>query len=154
MDSSDNIYLTDQNNGKVWKYNSAGVSLTSWGGYNIPTEAAVDNTGSHLYVANYSDGTIIKSNLDGTGMTSFASLPTHYSQPSRTYGVAVDASGNVFATDFDSEFFFKFDPSGNLLAEVDLSVHAPGSLCYGIAVDANGYVFVATSGLILEYAPH
>jgi tripartite motif-containing protein 71 len=154
VDSSDNVYLTDPTNNKVWKYNSAGVSQASWAGYNSPQEAAVDNTNTYLYVADYADGNIIRTSLTGSGQATFATLPNQYGAGAAAYGVAVDSSGNVFATDGAHDYWYKYDSSGNLLASINAAPHASGLYVQGIAVDANGYVYVATSGTVLEYAPH
>lgn len=66
-------------------------------------------------------------------------------------GIAFDAAGNVYVSEFYSNSWVKFDPSGKLLLVVSSGVLQPE----GIAVDASGYVYVAnaTPNNITVYNP-
>jgi YVTN family beta-propeller protein len=66
-------------------------------------------------------------------------------------GVAFDSSGNAYVSDFYSNSWVKFSPSGKLLMVVTTDVAQPE----GIAVDQQGNVFVAnsTSDTITVYNP-
>ena len=157
MDSSDNIYVAGANTNLIYKFNSAGVSLTSWGGYNQPYGVAVDTARSLVYVASHLGGTILKSALDGSSQGVFATLPTVFNPPT-PYGLAVDASGDVFVTDNANAYWYKYDPSGTLLASIYVgALTAPtGSYPSGIAVDSTGYVYVSDLSLqhLVEFAPY
>jgi YVTN family beta-propeller protein len=56
-------------------------------------------------------------------------------------GIAFDASGNAYVSDYYSNSWVKFSPSGKLLMAVTTNVAQP----QGIAVDQEGNVFVANS---------
>ena len=56
-------------------------------------------------------------------------------------GVAFDGSGNVYVSDFYSNSWVKFSPSGKLLMAVSTDIAQPE----GIAVDQQGNVYVANS---------
>ena len=59
--------------------------------------------------------------------------------------LAIDAAGNVFATDYYNNRVLKFDASGALMTAWGISGSNPGEFSYpsGIAVDASGNVLVA-----------
>src|SRR5690606_19754680 len=70
-DGAGNVYVTDYNNHRVQKFNSAGVYLTQWGGpgsgdgqFFYPTGVAVDGAGN-VYVADYFNHRIQKFDGDG-----------------------------------------------------------------------------------------
>jgi len=140
LDSSDNVYVADDSLNQVVKYTSAGVSVAGWGGYGWPRGLAVDNARSILYEADYLSGNIIKSGLDGSGQSTFAHLPVQFGNSPGPEGLAVDAAGNVFVTDLSSAYFYKYDPSGNMLAAVYAgALTAPTAMFLeGIVVDAKG----------------
>ena len=152
VDNLGNIYETEIIAGTVTKYNSAGTSITSWGGYSHPLGVAVDPTNSYLYVGNSSGATITRSNLSGGSQTPFAILP--FPGIAGVYGVACDSSGNVFALDHSSlHIAYKYAPDGTLLASFG-SANLSGP--QGIAVDGLGYVYVVdvNTNQIVEFAPN
>ena len=77
---------------------------------------------------NFAGGTIV-STLAGSG------------QFSRPWGVAVDASGNVYVADANNNRICKVTAAGEVTTMSD-QFNAP----YGVAVDASGTVYVADSG--------
>ena len=140
------LYLSD-NSGKVFKYTTAGVSITSWTGYYIPEGVAVDTVNNVLYVGDIGYNTVIKSNLDGTGQSTFASI-------SRPEGVAVDGSQNVFVVATNNQVVYKYDSSGTLLCTIGSS--ATLNFPTGLIVSPAGYLYVvdAINNQIVEFAPY
>jgi DNA-binding beta-propeller fold protein YncE len=141
------LYLSDTS-GKIFKYSTAGVSITSWSGYYIPTGVAVDTVNNVLYVGDMGNHVIYKSNLDGTGLTSFATISA-----SAVRGVAVDSSQNVFATDTTFQVVYKYNSAGTLLCTI-----GSGYLNFptGLIVSPGGYLYVieGISNQIREFAPY
>lgn len=67
-------------------------------------------------------------------------------------GIAVDASGNIYVTDLDLNQVFKFDPNGNLIAQMGNRNGTALDQPTGITVE-NGNIFVADSSnaRVIEY---
>jgi len=61
------------------------------------------------------------------------------------YGVAVDASGNVFVTSSTDKQVYKFDANGNAIGMLNPGTR-PFQLPFGIAIDQNGFIYVADNG--------
>jgi sugar lactone lactonase YvrE len=157
VDGSGNIYTAENNTDDVYKFDASGAPVTHWGGYSGLADVAVDNTGTLLYAASAFDSKVIKSGLDGSGQTTFATLPNVYGSGD-PHGVCVDGSGNVFVTDRSNAYLYKYDSSGTLLAAINVNLITPGIQIYpgSIGVDGNGYLYVVdeAGGRILIFAPH
>lgn len=67
---------------------------------------------------------------------------------SESYGIAVDASGNVWVSDAGLNRVYKYSPAGTLLSTYGTSGSADGQLNSprGLAFDAAGNIYVADSG--------
>ena len=175
IDSAGNVYVADTANHTIRKITPAGVVSTlaglagSFGSadgtgsaarFNFPDGVAVDAAGN-VYVADSSNNTIRKitpagvvstlaglagigGSADGTGSAA------RFSQP---VGVAVDAAGNVYVTDFSNNTIRKITPAGVVStlagsASSRGSADGTGSAARffqpaGVAVDAAGNVYVA-----------
>lgn len=70
-------------------------------------------------------------------------------------GIAVNASGDVYATDYGTSQVFELGPSGSLLSTWGTFGASAGSLEYpdGIAVDASGNVWVTDTTQTQEFSP-
>lgn len=136
VDSSGNIYVSDQTLHRVRKIDTNGIITTVAGtgtaGYNgdnitattadlnSPTGIAVDNSGN-LYIADYSNHRIRKvdsegiiTTVAGNGFSRFfgegiAATASSLSFPS---DVAVDQNGNLFIADFNNNRVRKVDSEG------------------------------------------
>lgn len=155
---SNYCYIADANNNAVYKYTTAGVSVTSWTGYNQPFGIALDSSRNALYVANFGGSTVSKSATDGSGLNgSFISCNgCTYGTP---WDVKVDASGNIFVSWVSDGIVQKYDPSGNFLCSFgSYGSGGGGQMGYaqGIAISPNGYVYVedGLNNRIVEFAPH
>jgi sugar lactone lactonase YvrE len=175
VDASGIVYVADQNNNKIRKINPAGVvtTLAGSGGtgsadgtgtaasFNAPTGVAADASGN-VYVADYSNNKIRKINSAGVvttlagsgglGSTDGTGTAASFYHP---YGVAVDASGNVYVADEGNQKIRKIDSagvvttlagSGNYGSTDGTSSAASFDNPSGVAVDASGNVYVADSG--------
>src|SRR5207253_8996707 len=155
VDGANNLFVTasdafaPQSPGTIYKITPDGVVSTFGSTAAAPWGLACDSSGN-LYVAEHNDGTspgvIYKFSPMGVrsvfaGTSAFSPPFTSTTQPPA--GVAVDASGNVFASATDGTTpgtILKFSPDGS-----SETVFASGLSIEprGIAFDADGNLFVA-----------
>lgn len=140
------VYVLDQGNRRVQKFTSDGTFLASWDAPAASWGIAVDPAGTTVYVTNnawvdpdtgYTSGAIEKYRSDdGTHLGTITGLIS-------PYGVAVDAAGKVYASDWWEVKVFS--PSGVLLDRWGSWGSGDGQfdLPWGIAVDPSGNVYVA-----------
>ncbi len=176
LDAAKNLYIPDTNNNRVRKVSSAGTITTFAGngisGYsgdggpanaaslNTPTTAIVDPHGN-VYIADAGNGAIRK--VDSTGViTTFVQSVTVPAPWGGTiaisvgaYGLALDASGNLYAALFGYEVILKIAPdgTGTIVAGVLFSAGYNGDgiaatkayldLPTGVALDGAGNMYVA-----------
>jgi sugar lactone lactonase YvrE len=160
LDGSGNLYVGDGGNSRLQEITTAGVYEAQWGSacggcvtYGIYNSIAVNSAGSTLYVWNISNtgspGLIfILSNSLGSS-ASFGSQGTGNGQfQNYIYGLAVDASGNVYATDYGNNRVQKFDYQGNYLNQWGAQGTGTGKFNgpTGIAVDSQGNIYVSDGG--------
>jgi sugar lactone lactonase YvrE len=148
-DGSGNVFITDQQNNRVEKFDRSGNYLIQFGnpgsgnghfGPNGPSGIAVDGSGN-VFVADYGNNRVEKFDNNGSyiGLVGNGpgSGPGQFNAP---YGIAVDGSGNVFVADYGNTRIEKFDNNGNYLAQFG---NAQSINSVGVAVDGSGTVFVS-----------
>ena len=186
VDASGNSYITGDTNGTLpgqtsaggadaflAKYDSSGnqVWLKQFGGSadDIGSAVAVDGSGNS-YVTGYTTGTLpgeIASGMDDAFLAKYDSSGNQvwlrqFGTPAQDDGtaVAVDASGNIYATGYttgvlagsanaggDDAYLVKYDSSGNVLWARQFGSSGDDD-AMGLAVDASGNALVTggTSG--------
>ncbi|MBI4882639.1 MAG: hypothetical protein HY826_01135 [Actinobacteria bacterium] len=170
VDTAGNVYVADQNNNRIRKITPAGVVTTLAGQtasgsadgtgaaaqFTDPRGVAVDSAGN-VYVADAGNNLIRKVTaagvvttlagstagfLDGTGAGAQFNAP---------FGVAVDASGNVYVTDQGNARIRKVTAAGvvTTLAGTSPASYADGvgtdarfSNPRGIAIDTSGTIYI------------
>ncbi len=158
IDSAGDLYIAENAAHRVRKVSPQGVITTVAGtgisGYsgdggpalgaqlNWPTAVALDSAGD-LFIADTANQVVRK--VSANGIISTLATGFHNNQ-----GVAVDAAGNVYATDhtFDSVgnglgYLFKITSTGAISQMVGPDVLFEPN---GVAVDVNGNIFVADPG--------
>jgi sugar lactone lactonase YvrE len=177
-DSAGNVYVADTGNYTIRKITPAGVVTTLAGiagvagsadgigasaRFNGPQSVATDSAGN-VYVADFGNDTIRKITPDGlvttlagaAGMQGSIDGMGAAARFNGPYGVAVDASGNVYVADFGNDTIRKITPDGLVTtlagaAGMQASIDGIGAAArfngpYGAAVDASGNVYVADTG--------
>lgn len=137
FDSDGNLYVGVWYD-TVYKYDSTGNFITSWGGYNGTSAdgkfdyiSALDvDSNNNVYVADYGFSRIQKFSSDGTFITkmSLASYPAR--------GLEIDSNDNVYALN-GSGTIEKFDSNGTKLATWS---NTGG---YHVAIDSSDNIYVS-----------
>jgi len=158
-DPAGNVYVADSGNHRVQKFTANGAFITNWGsegGFNgqfrLIREIDADAAGN-VYVYDQQDSgghpRIQKFTSNGAFITKW-DIP-------QSHGIATDAAGNVYASDFINDAIRKFTASGAFRAKWGGSGDGKGQFVYptGVAIDVAGNVYVADEGnnRIQKFAP-
>jgi sugar lactone lactonase YvrE len=172
VDASGNVYVADKLNHRIRQITSGGVVTTLAGSgtagfangtgaaaqFSSPTGVAVDASGN-VTVADQGNQRIrqitpggVVTTLAGSGTAGFANGTGTAAQFNYPFGVAVDASGNVFVGDQNNHRIRQITSAGvvTTLAGTGTAGYLEGAgvsaqfnYPYGVAVDPSGNVYVA-----------
>ncbi len=151
LDSSNNVYVTDDLNNRVVKFTARGTYLTQWGSSGSgngqlenPQGIAVDKS-NNVYVADSGNKRIEKFDSGGNYLTQWGSSGSGNGQFAGPNGVAVDGGNNVYVTDNYNHRIEKFDANGSYLTQWGSDGTGFGQFAdlEGIAVDSSSNVYVA-----------
>jgi tripartite motif-containing protein 71 len=150
-DGLGNVYVADQSNHRVQKFNRLGSFLLAWGSYgsgsgqfNQPSGVAVDLAGN-VYVSDAGNNRIQKFTSSGVPIGQWGSGGGGPGQFNLPYGVATDAAGSVYVADAYNNRIQKFTSSGVYLTQWGAYGAGGGQFNTptGVATDATGNVYVA-----------
>jgi DNA-binding beta-propeller fold protein YncE len=117
VDSQDNVYVTDDGNGRIIKFDSNGNFITKWGSggsedgqFSNPYGIAVDSSGN-VYVADEDNNRIQKFDSNGNFITKWGSGGSEDGQFSYLNGIAIDSKDNVYVADSGNHRIQVFAPS-------------------------------------------
>ena len=144
IDSQGNVFVANQLNYSISKFDSSGTLLATIGSaasLNYPMGLALDSAGT-LYAANYGSGPAANSVARFDAGGNFVASMT--AQINRPVGVAVDTGGHLFVGNWFLNTVSKFDASGTFLATIGSSstITNPG----GLVTTAAGELYVASEG--------
>jgi uncharacterized protein (TIGR03437 family) len=150
VDSAGNLYIADTSNNAIRRVSADGaISSVATSAYlNAPGGIAVDGAGN-LFIADTGNNLIRKLATDGTISTVAGSGASGYTgdggpaisaQMQSPAAVAVDAAGNIYIADTNSDAVRKVTLDGNISTVPGSTVEQP----QGVAVDSAGNVYVAT----------
>ena len=175
VDASGNLFIADTNSGRIRKVSVAGTITTVAGGgsaglgdgglatsasLDTPSGVAVDAS-ENLFIADHDrirkvSASGIITTIAGNGINGFSGDggPATLAQLSGAWGVAVDASGNLFIADTGNNRIRKVSVSGMITTVAGSNVGAFGGdggpatsaflwNPFGVTVNAGGDLFVA-----------
>ena len=149
IDSHDNVYVADAQNGRIQKFNSSGNFITQWNaaGSGVPQGIAVDSH-DNVYITDTNNNQVQKFDSNGNFIMAWgydASGEMLFENPQ---GIAIDSSDDVYVTDIGLNLIQKFDSNGAFLSNWGSEGSGNGQFNgpSGIAADSNGNVYVTDSG--------
>jgi len=139
IDQEGNLYVLDQNNFRIQKFDREGNPVTKWGTVGSGdgqfaftpwlNGLAVDGQGN-VYVTDDDNHRIQKFDSNGQFLMKWGSDGSGDGEFNVPTDVAVDAQGNVYVTDWEPDQqttrVQKFDSDGNFLTKWDSLVKGPG----------------------------
>ncbi len=148
LDSQENLYVVNEGQNKLYKYNSSGSLVTSWTVTGNPTGVAVDSANGWLYVALKGGHRIDKFTLSGTLLSTWGSLGSGNGQFSGPHCVAVDAAGDVYVADSGNNRIQVFSPAGAFLRKWGSGGSGDGLFNFpqGLRISPGGTLYVADRG--------
>ena len=155
IDSNDILYVTDNGNGRVQKFNTIGqfVGTIAEGQLSFPVGIDVDSS-DNVYVAESgasgNPSQVNKFTSSGQFITSWGSLGSDPGQLNQPKGLTIDEDNNVYVADEFNNRIQKFDSNGNFITEFgqDRLSHP-----IDVAVDSQGRVYASDFDEILIYVP-
>lgn len=151
LDAQGNVYVADNQNQRIQKFDRNGNFLLKWGSkgagdgqFISPIEVTVDSQGN-IYVIDDRRDDVQKFDPSGNFLLKWGGHGTGNGKLSNTGGIAVDGQGNVYVADFGNHRVQKFDSSGNFLLKWGRKGGGTNQFdgpC-DVAVDVQGNVYVS-----------
>lgn len=171
LDSQGNVYVVDNGNSRVQKFNAAGVYQSQFGGWDgdetgnglfrAPTGIAIDSA-DNIYVSDTSTDRIQKFDSNGDFVVQWGSGGTANGRFSNAFALAVDSSDNVYVVDSVNRKVEKYTSNGIFITrwgndQSGSSSSADGKFSdpYSIAIDAADNVYVGDigNGRVSKFTP-
>lgn len=152
-DHQGNIFVTDENDDRVIKYNSEGTIVQTWAGstynnnqhFGHPNAIACDKD-DNVYVVDGEYSTIHKFTNDGKTISTWGTLGAGNGKLNAPTDICIDHTGNyLYVVDDGNGRIQKFDLNGNYILQWNSygAGNAPLTNIYSVCADANGFVYVA-----------
>jgi tripartite motif-containing protein 71 len=99
VDQVGNVYVVDEYNNRVQKFDSNGKFITAWSSAQFqPSTIAVDSVG-YVFVVDYGNKRVQEFDSNGTFIRAWGSSGSGNGQFQGPMGIAVDSAGNVYVAD-------------------------------------------------------
>ena len=152
VDSQGNIYVADQGNRRIEKFDSNGKFLLAWGTegegdgqFGSPIGVAVDSKGN-VYVSDQKMSRVQKFDANGKFLTKFGSSGSGNGEFANMAYLVTDDQDNVYVTDLNTGYVQKFNPDGKFLAKWENCGDRGFLRPTGVAVDNQGNLYVTELG--------
>jgi uncharacterized protein (TIGR03663 family) len=163
VDAQGNVYVTDDDNGRIQKFDATGKSVLTFGAkspantigpqgtFAEPWGIAVDSAGN-IYVADTWNHRIQKFDATGKFVTMWGTngdtRGVANANPLLLYGpraIVVDAQGNLLVSDTGNKRIIKYSPTGEPLGQFGSAGSNDGQFLeqVGVAIDKQGNIYVA-----------
>ena len=153
IDASGNVYISDQVNNRIQKFDMGGNFVKKWGStgnlagqFSGPQGIGIDSA-NKVYVADWGNNRIQVFDSDGTFRTQWGSAGNADGQFNNPRAVAVDALDNIYVSDANNRIQ-KFDNLGVFLSTWGTGGTSDGQFLepMGICIDSSGNLFVSEWG--------
>jgi|GEM_PF-832498 len=152
--SSDSyLYILDETNHRVLKFDSSGGYVSQWGSYGTgdgqfahPRGIAVDSM-NNIYVTENNNNRVQKFSSTGSFITKWGTYGTGDGQLHGPSGIAADSDDNIYIVDTNNNRVQKFNSSGDFIAKWgtygtgDGQFNAPR----GMYIDETDKIYIADS---------
>lgn len=151
VDSEGDLWVVDEWNRRVEKFNREGEYLSSFGSYGTgngqfsrPTDVAIDSKGN-LWVTDCGNDRIEEFSASGKYLSQFGSEGTGNGQFKEPEGIAIDASGNIWVADTDNGRVEEFSSKGKFIQVIGEKGTKEGQIqeASDVAIGAEGHVWIA-----------
>jgi RHS repeat-associated protein len=151
IDSAGNLWVADENNHRLQKFNAAGEFLKAFGSlgsgngqFGRPTDVAIDAKGN-IWATDASNNRVEEFNEKGEYVSKFGTLGSGNGQFNGPEGIAIDAKGNIWVADTYNARLQEFNEKGEFIKVVGSKGTGQGQLVEptGIAIGPGGNVWVA-----------
>ncbi len=150
LDSSGNIYCSEEFDNKICIFNEDGEEIGQWGEsgsddgqLNGPSGIVIDADGN-LLVVDAKNNRVQKFTTDGQHLATIGE-----GQLDSPWGIGLDSDGNIYVADWGNSCVRKFSPDGDLLLTfggADLDNGGDLDHPASVAVDSEGDVYVSDWG--------
>jgi len=142
------IAVADAGNSRILILRPDGTverSIGTTGQFNYPSGVAFDPAGGIVVANTFGSTGVVQHIADDGTATVISSSGFGQGQVVGSFGVAADASGNIYATDWGSSRVLKFSASGKLLGTWGKFATVADALGqpFGIAIDSHGFIYVS-----------
>src|SRR5574340_1134566 len=143
VDDFGNIYVADNRNHRVEKFNSLGNFVLDFDKGGIPEGIAVDRSGN-IYVVDVN--VIQKFNSKGKFISQFFANDTQ-NCCMNAMGIAIDSSDNIYVADMSYNRILKFNSAGSVVLSFNSMLSKQQAMSpQDVAVDKSGNIYVADTG--------
>ncbi len=150
IDSSGNIYVVDEENYRVQKFDSNGNYLLKWGSegtddgqFQDPAGIAIDSS-NNVYITDNDRDDIQKFDSSGNFISKFGSYGSGNGEFDNPYEIDIDSTGNIFVVDSNNNRVQKFASNGTYISQFGSSGNNDGEFDEprGIAIDSADNIWV------------
>lgn len=150
VDDSGNVYISDQGNHRIQKFDDNGNFLASLGTSGTQQGEFISVSGiavfeNHIYAADTELNKIQKFDINGTFILEWGSFGDGTGELSSPIGLAVNANDEVYVVDSENERIQKFSNNGTFLSQFKIGTSSFNSP-ERITIDEFGNIYVSDSG--------
>ena len=154
LDSSQNVYITDELLNRVSVFDKDGQFLSKWGTagsgdgqLNKPSGIRADKE-DNFYLVDSANNRVQKFTKDGKFLAKWGQAGSGPGQFNLPWGLTIDSAGHVYVADWRNDRIQKFAPNGELLAEFGATGSGDGQFNrpVGLSVDKDGDIYIADWG--------